>query len=138
MSEPKTKPTEQRPADFLKSIEPEAKRNDSRALLDLFEEATGEKGTMWGTGIIGFGSYQVKSGAKTNDWPLVAFSPRKQNFTLYLLENTDQSDDPLFEKLGKHTRSKACLYINKLTDVDLVALKALVKKSFLYNRKSLT
>ncbi len=136
MADVKTKPTARSAKEFLDTIEPK-KKQDANVLLDMFERATGEKAVMWGTSIVGFGRYRVKSGNKENEWPLVAFSPRKQNFTLYLLSDTNKSEDPLFGKLGTYTTSKACLYINKLSDVDLGILETLIQKSFRHNKKML-
>lgn len=136
MVEPKTKATNQSITDFLNSIEPEEKRRDSFALLELFEKITGEKAVMWGSSIVGFGKYHFKSerSAQEGDWPLSAFSPRKQNLTLYVMEGNEDSQE-LLEKLGKHKISKACLYIKRLSDVDNIALTELIKKSFLQAKK---
>lgn len=129
MSELKTKPTKQDPEEFLRTIEPEQKRKDAFALLEMFQQTTGERGVMWGSSIIGFGKYHYQSqrSAQKGDWPLVAFSPRKQNLTLYVIAG-DQS--ALLKKLGKHRISVACLYINKLADVDETVLAALIKKAY--------
>jgi len=138
MAEIKTKATKQNPKDFLKTIEPEQKRQDGFTLLEMFEKITGEKPVMWGTSIVGFGMYHYKSERSTQegDWPLAAFSPRKQNLTLYVMMGNEDSAD-LLKKLGKYTKSKGCLYINKLSDVDLKVLSALIKKSFQYVKKKL-
>ena len=114
---------------FLNTIENEKKRTDSYAILHLMEEVTGEKPAMWGDSIIGFGSYkyQYASGHK-GEWFLTGFSPRKQNLTLYIMSGFSEYDD-LLTKLGKHKTGKSCLYINKLEDVDLDTLKALVQLS---------
>lgn len=131
MAELKTKATDQNPLDFLKTIEPEQKRADSLTLLKLFTQITGEKPVMWGSSIVGFGKYHYKSerSSQEGDWPLVGFSPRKQNLTLYIMHgNTDSTD--LLAKLGKHKQSVGCLYINKLADIDQKPLAELIKKSF--------
>lgn len=136
MAEPKTKPTSQPPVEFLRTIEPEQKREDSLALLEMFETITGEKGVMWGTSIVGFGVYRVAAGKrkKENQWPLIAFSPRKQNLTLYIMSGN--KDDPaLLEKLGKHEVSGVCLHINKLADVDQKVLATLIRRSFANSKK---
>lgn len=136
MAEIKTKPTKESVTKFLKSIEPKEKRLDSLALLKLFKEATGEKPVMWGTSIVGFGKYHYKSerSRQEGDWPLIGFSPRKQNLTLYILLGfTDFSD--LLEKLGKHKTSKGCLYLHKLSNVNMKVLTQLIKKSFLAMKK---
>lgn len=129
MAEPKTKPTAQSPEAFLKTIEPERKRNDGLELLELFEEATGEKAVMWGTSIVGFGSYEITKGKRVDHWPLVAFSLRKQNLTLYVLTK-DGTQDALLKRLGKHTVSGSCLHINTLADVDRTVLVTLIRECF--------
>jgi hypothetical protein len=137
MAELKTKATTQDPKEFLNSIEPEQKKVDGFALLEMFEKATGEKAVMWGASIVGFGMYHYKSerSAQEGDWPLVGFSPRKQNLTLYIMNGNDKND-ALLEKLGKHKRSVGCLYINKLADVDQKVLEKLIKSSFEFMKKN--
>lgn len=137
MAELKTKPTDQHPQDFLNTIEPEQKRKDGFALLEMFERITGEKAVMWGTSIVGFGLYHYKSerSSQEGDWPLTGFSPRKQTITLYIMAG-NQDNQALFAKLGKHTRSVGCVYINKLADVDQAILATLIKTSFRYMKKT--
>ena len=135
MAELKTKLTAQDPKDFLNTIEPEQKRKDSFELLKIFTEVTGEKPVMWGSSIIGYGTYHYKSqkSRQEGDWFLVGFSPRKQNLTLYILHGNDTNKE-LLAKLGKHKTSGGgmggCLYINKLADVDQKVLAELIKQSF--------
>lgn len=107
------------------------KRDDGFVLLELFTKITGEKAKMWGTSIIGFGQYHYKSerSKQEGDWPLIGFSPRKQNLTLYIMPGFGDYSDML-AKLGKHKTSVGCLYINKLADVDMKVLEALVKRSY--------
>ena len=137
MTELKTKPTNEDPRDFLETIEPEQKRIDSFKLLEIFGKVTGEKPKMWGSAIIGFGKYHYKSerSSQEGDWPLVAFSPRKAGLTLYLMYGFAKSSD-LLNKLGKHKTSKACLYINRLSDINIDVLSELIKKSFDYMKKT--
>src|SRR3989344_3095815 len=137
MAELKTKATTQNPKDFLNTIEPEGKRADGFTLLEMFQKVTGEKAVMWGTSIVGFGIYHYKSerSSQEGDWPLVGFSPRKQNLTLYIMAGNKDSQD-LLAKLGKHKTSGGCLYINKLSDVDQAVLPALIKKSFQYMKST--
>ncbi len=132
MAELKTKATKQSATAFLKTIEPEQKQIDGLALLKLFERVTEEKPVMWGTSIIGFGMYHYESERSTQkgDWPLVGFSPRKQNLTLYIRHGI--ADHPLLKKLGKYKEGGECLYINKLSDVDVTILTKLIKASFQY------
>ncbi len=127
MAELKTKATKESAVKFLKSIESEEKRADS---------LTGQKAVMWGTSIVGFGMYHYESerSAQKGDWPLVGFSPRKQNLTLYVMHGND--GDPLLKKLGKHkTSGGSCLYIKTLSDVDLKVLQTLIKRSYQYMQK---
>jgi hypothetical protein len=117
--------------DFINSVEDQTKREDSFVLLELFEKITGEKAKMWGTSMIGFGQYHYKSerSRQEGDWPLAAFSPRKQNLTLYVMPGVYDVSD-LLEKLGKHKSSKGCLYINCLSDVDMSVLKEIIDRSY--------
>lgn len=117
--------------DFISAVENETRRNDGFTLLKIFEDLTGEPAKMWGTSIIGFGTYHYKSerSKQEGDWPLVGFSPRKQNLTVYIMPGFD-TYEALLKKLGKHKTSVSCLYINKLADVDMGVLKQLIKESF--------
>lgn len=135
MAELKTQATKQNPKDFLDKVEPEQKRADSFLLLEMFRNVTGEKAVMWGTSIIGFGKYHYKSERSTQegDWPLVGFSPRKQNLTLYVMSGN--KDNPALKKLGKHRTSVGCLYINKLSEVDQKVLALLIESAFRYMKK---
>jgi len=136
MAELKTRITSQNPKDFLNKIEPRQKREDSFVLLKLFKKVTGKDAVMWGTSIVGFGSYHYKSERSTQegDWLLVGFSPRKQNLTLYVMAG-NADNVKLLEKLGKHKTSGGCLYINKLSDVNGTVLSELIENSFKYMQK---
>lgn len=136
MAELKTKLTKQKPTDFIKKVEPEQKRKDSLVLLKMFQKATGEKPAMWGDSIVGFGSYHYKSkrSSQEGDWMLVAFSPRKANLTLYVMQGI-RKDDPALKKLGKYKVGGGCLYINKLEDVDEKVLAGLVQRSYRQMKK---
>ncbi len=131
MSTLKTLPNNASVQDFINAVADETKRADSIELLELFKETTGEEPKMWGTSIIGFGQYHYKSERSTQegDWPLIGFSPRKQNLTIYLTPGFNGLDK-LLSKLGKHKTSVSCLYINKLSDVDMKVLKEIIKQSF--------
>lgn len=124
--------------DFINSIDNETRRADGFALLKLYGEITNEKPRMWGTSIVGYGQYHYKSerSSQEGDWPLMAFSPRKQNLTLYFTPGFDKYGD-LLSKLGKHKTSVGCLYINKLSDVDHEALKKLLAREFEDAKKTL-
>jgi len=136
MAELKTKENKASVTEFLNSIKPEEKKQDSFELLKMFEKVTGEKAVMWGTSIVGFGRYHYKSERSTQegDWPLVAFSPRKQNLTLYVMHGNE--DHPALKKLGKFkTSAGSCLYINKLSDVDVKLLPTLIKSCYQFMEK---
>ncbi len=129
MAELKTKKNDGDVEAFLNTVEPEKKRKDSFEILELMEEVTGEKATMWGESIIGFGSYHYTyASGREADWMLVGFSPRKQNITLYIMSGFDNYQN-LLDKLGKHKTGKSCLYIKKIEDVDTDVLRDLVKQS---------
>lgn len=137
MAEIKTKLTKASATDFIKSVEDERKQKDGLALLKIFKTITGEKPKMWGQSIIGFGQYHYKSerSSQEGDWPLVGFSPRKQNLTIYIMPGF-KGMEGLLKKLGKHKISGgSCLYINKLEDVDEKVLKEIIKKSFVEMKK---
>jgi hypothetical protein len=130
MAELKTKVSKASVLTFIKSVEPEEKRKDSLALLKIFKEATGEKPKLWGTSIVGFGSYHYESerSAQKGDWMLTGFSPRKQNLTLYIMPGFNAYGD-LMEKLGTYKTSVSCLYIKRLSDIDTSVLSKIIKRS---------
>lgn len=134
----KTKVNDESVEDFLSRVEDETKRQDSFKLLEIYKRQTNEKPKMWGTSIIGFGQYHYKSerSRQEGDWPLAGFSPRKQNLTLYVMSGFSDFSD-LLEDLGKHKTSKACLYINKLADVDIKVLEKIIKRSYMDSKKNL-
>ena len=130
MAELKTKPTDESVHKYLNGIADPVKRADSLTILKMMTEITGQKPKMWGTSIVGFGSYHYKyASGQEADWPLISFSPRKQNLTLYVLCGSAGNDE-LLQKLGKHSTGKSCLYIKWLDDVDLPTLKKLIKQSY--------
>ena len=124
----KTKETDSSVDDFINAIEDEQKRNDSHTIVKLMEKATKEKPKMWGSAIIGFGNKRYKSPAtgREVDWFKMGFSPRKANFSLYLLGGLETHAASL-KKLGKHKTGKGCLYINKLEDVDMKVLEGMIQ-----------
>lgn len=129
MSENKTVANDSDVMAFINAIQPEKKRDDAKIIMKLMEDVTGEQAAMWGSSIVGFGSYhyQYETG-REGDMPLVGFSPRKQALTLYIMAGFDAYDD-LLSKLGKFKTGKACLYIKKSEDVDMSVLRELVRQS---------
>jgi hypothetical protein len=135
MAEVKTRLTGASVDDFLDGIANEQVRDDCRTIAGIMENATQAPARMWGSSIVGFGSrrYMYASG-KEAEFMLTAFSPRKQNITLYLGHLEEQRD--LLDKLGTHSCGKGCLYIKRLSDVHMPTLTKLVKTSVAYARKS--
>ena len=130
MSENKTRPTSQNVTDFLNNVDHKTRRADSFVLLEMMKEITGEDAVLWGSSIVGFGSYHYKyESGREGDMPLVGFSPRKKSMTLYIMPGFDDYDQMLAE-LGKHKIGKSCLYINKLADVNDNVLQRLIKHSY--------
>ncbi len=114
---------------FLKTVKDEQKRADSFALLEMMQEITGEPPMMWGSSIIGFGSYHYRyASGQEGDWMLTGFSPRKQALTLYVMSGFGGDKTHLLKKLGKHSTGKACLYIKRLSDVDPDVLREIVSQ----------
>lgn len=136
MAELKTQKNDASVQEFLNAVEHPGKRADSFAVLELMREVTGEEPSMWGTSIVGFGSYSYQyASGRAGEWFLTGFAPRKRNLTLYIMTGFDRYD-ALLEKLGKYKTGKSCLYINKLADVDLDTLRELVRQSVTYARES--
>ncbi len=128
MAELKTKKTELSVDAFIKKIPEAQKRKDAAVIVGLMEKATKAKAKMWGTAIIGFGDRVLKyDSGRELDWFVMGFSPRKQNFALYI-SGTVEKQQALLKKLGKHKTGKGCLYINKLEEVDMDVLKEIIKK----------
>ncbi|MEW6405883.1 MAG: DUF1801 domain-containing protein [Chloroflexota bacterium] len=129
MAELKTKVNDASVTDFLNSVEDEQKRKDCFEILEIMRKATGAEPKMWGTSIVGFGSHHYKyASGREGDWMLTAFSPRKQNLTIYIMSGFERYGE-LLKKLGKHSLGKGCLYIKRLSDVDKKALKELIAES---------
>ena len=130
MAELKTKKTNADVDAFLDTITDQKRREDCRAVVDLMADVTGEPPTMWGSAIIGFGSYHYRyASGREGDWMATGVSPRKQNLTVYIMSGFPRHD-ALMRKLGRYTTGKSCLYIKKLEDVDTGVLGELVRESF--------
>jgi hypothetical protein len=114
---------------FLKKIPDEARRKDCQILARMMRKVVGAPGRMWGTAIVGFGDYRYKyASGKENDWFVAGFSPRKQDLTLYLMGGF-AGHPAIMKRLGKHSTSKSCLYIKRLSDVDVSVLEELITAS---------
>lgn len=130
MAENKTKPTTASVDDFIAGIENPRRRADALASLEIYKEVTGLQPVMWGPAIIGFGSiHYVYETGREGDMPAAAFSPRKANMTFYVGDEFEGAEE-LYARLGKHKKSVACLYINKLNDVDLNVLREIIARQY--------
>ena len=130
MAENKTKVTQASVQNYFATIKDEARRKDCEALAKLMTKATKQQPKMWGTSIVGFGSYHYKyESGREGDSCLAGFSSRKGDISVYLTADFPGRDE-LLAKLGKHRMAKACLYVRKLSDVDLNILGQLVAGSF--------
>lgn len=129
MAELKTQPNDESVEAFVTAIDDERRRHDCQTILDLMREVTGEEPRLWGENIVGFGDYHYKyASGREGDWFKIGFAPRKRNLTIYL--NYGFGEDPeLMERLGKHKTGAACLYVNKLQDVDLEVLREVIRRS---------
>lgn len=135
MAENKTKPTEASVKSYPSAIADENRRKDSEALTRLMTRATKQKPKMWGPSIVGFGSYHYKyeSGREGNSC-LTGFSSRKGDITLYLGADFPKREE-LLAKLGKHKTGGGCLYVRKLSDVDLKVLEQLIVRSIAVRKR---
>ncbi|MGQ0648424.1 MAG: DUF1801 domain-containing protein [Gemmatimonadaceae bacterium] len=129
MAELKTKRTRESVKAFLDRVPDDGTRRDAHAVADMMAQITKEQPAMWGTSIVGFGSYHYKyASGQEGDWPVVGFSPRKRNLTLYIMPGFQGYQD-LLAKLGKHKTGRSCLYINSLDDVHVPTLKTLIRQA---------
>jgi hypothetical protein len=130
VAENKTKPTSASVDDFIAGIENLRRRADALVALKIYKEVTGLPPVMWGPSIVGFGTYHYvcKSG-REDTVPAAGFSPRKANMTFYVCDKFDGAE-VLYASLGKHKKSAACLYINKLDEVDLQVLREIIAREY--------
>lgn len=125
MAENKTRPEATDVESFLETVDPK-RRDDARTLCRLLAESSGERPTMWGTSIVGFGQYHYRyATGREGDTFLVGFSPRKQNFTLYVTDGFERHGEHL-AALGPHKLGVGCLYLKSLQGIDLAVLRAIV------------
>jgi hypothetical protein len=130
MAEPKTKATKKTVESFLATIKDKSRRADCEALVKLMKKITKAEPTMWGSSIVGFGTYHyVYASGREGDWPITGFSPRSQNLTLYIRSGFAADYGALLEKLGKHKTAKSCLYVNRLEDIHFPTLEKLITRS---------
>lgn len=131
-SQNKTTETNNSVDDFLKSVADETKRNDSFELVRLMKQHTGLDAKMWGPAIVGFGSYHYKyASGREGDAPLVGFSPRSKEISLYFSQEFTEKEK-LLQLFGKHRTGASCVYINKLQDINIEVLGKLIISSVRY------
>ena len=137
MAELKTKQHDADVEEFINTFaDTEQKRKDSFELLKLMTDVTGFEPKMWGPTMIGFGSYHYKSerSSQEGNWPLVGFSPRKAAISLYVYTGAPEHEY-LLADLGKFKKGAACIYVKKLSDINLEALKKLMKTTIEFLQK---
>lgn len=136
MAQNKTQPTDKSVDDYLSGVEDATKRADSFVLKDLLARAAGEPPIMWGDSMVGFGRYRYKyESGREGEHFLTGFAPRKQQLTVYIMPGFDPYQEQL-SKLGKHKTARSCLYIKKLSDIDLAVLEEIVADSVVRMRKA--
>ena len=126
MAELKTMPTGASVTAFINSIDDSGKKADAKKIAVMMRKASGKRAKMWGTSIVGYGTYvYTNTAGKDFEWPITGFSPRKQALTVYIMPGFSQFG-ALMKKLGKYKNSKSCLYIKHLSDVDEDVLQKLI------------
>ena len=136
MAENKTKATKVSVTAFINSIDDKQKRADVRKVAAMMRKATGKRAKMWGSSIVGYGTYHYKyASGREGDFMVSGFSPRKQALAVYIMAGFGQFDT-LMKKLGKYKTGKSCLYIKRLSDVDEKVLEKLIAGSVKYMRKN--
>lgn len=114
---------------FLDGIPDETRRHECRTVLRIMQRVTKKEPVMWGTSMVGFGSYRYTyASGRSGEWFVAGFSPRKRDLTIYLMCGLADLED-LLAKLGRHKTGKSCLYIARLAEVDLKVLEALIATS---------
>jgi hypothetical protein len=135
MAENKTQETAVRVGDFLETVPDEAQRADARTIIAMMERLSGEPPRMWGPSIIGFGRYHYKyESGREGDMARIGFSPRKGQTVVYLVDGYGDRADQL-TRLGRHKIGKSCLYIKRLSDIDVTVLEEMVVGSLAYMAK---
>lgn len=136
-SDVKTKPTAVSVKDFIARVENPVRRKDAETALAMYKAITGVAPKMWGPSIVGYGSYHYKyESGREGDMCAAGFSPRASSMVFYVMGGGLTETDPLLQRLGKHKYGKSCLYVNKLSDVDVGVLGQIIAKSWAYMKKT--
>lgn len=129
MGEPKTKPSRRSVQEFLRTIGDLQKRQDCAVVAALMRRATGERGQMWGDSIVGYGRYDDSKGdGERATWFLTGFAPRSRELAIYIMPGFS-GYEKLLKRLGKYRTGKSCLYVNRLSDIDVRVLEELIERS---------
>ncbi len=135
-SKNKTQPTDASVENYLAAIEDDDRRRQCQAVCDLMADVTRRPPRLWGTAIVGFGTYHYKyESGREGEFMITGFANRKQSLTLYIMGGFSEYDD-LMARLGPHKTGKSCLYVKNLDDIDMKVLRQLVRKSVAYMRKT--
>jgi len=134
MAEPKTRRTGASVDEFINAISDEALREDCRTLVELMRRVTGFEPQMWGESIVGFGEYTLTySSGREHEWPCLSFAPRKRELALYVIPDRVEDLEDLLQRLGTHRTTKSCLYVKRLSDIDLAVLEQIAATSLQQN-----
>ena len=134
MAKLKTTPTEASVDAYIDAVEDAQKREDCRAVAAMMADVTGAPARMWGSSIVGFGSYHYRyASGREGDFMETGFAARKRELTLYVVAGFSEYGD-LLAKLGKHKTGKSCLYVKRLADVDEDVLREMVERSVAWIR----
>lgn len=135
--ENKTKPTKNDVSEFIAQVEHPVRRADAEVLDEMFRRVTGQEPRMWGPTMVGYGEYHYEyDSGHSGDALATGFSPRKASLSLYVLTPREETAQ-LLSRLGKHKSGKACLYVNKLADVDLAVLEELIRSAYRFSTEEL-
>lgn len=136
-SENKTRATAVSVKDFVAGVDNPVRRKDAETALSMYKAITGVDPKMWGPSIIGYGSYHYKyDSGREGDMCAAGFSPRGSAIVFYVMGGGITEADPLLQRLGKYKYGKSCLYVNKLTDVDVGVLGQIIARSWAYMKKT--
>ena len=136
MAELKTKRTGASVDAFLAGVIDAGRRQDCLTMLGIMKRATGAEPEMWGSSVVGFGRYHYRyASGREGDWFLTGFSPRKRDLTLYIMAGFERYED-LLARLGRYRTGKGCLYVKRLSDVDLGVLEELITRSAQHLRQA--
>ena len=136
MAENKTRPGKQSVTVFVNRIDDKQKRADVKKVAAMMRKATGDRATMWGSAIVGYGQYHYQyASGREGDFMLTGYSPRKQALTVYIIPGFKPFES-LMKKLGKYETGKSCLYLKRLSDVDEIVLERLISESVKHMRKN--